>query len=79
MKRPMSDSLNENLIVSQIKDQAVDCIEHIDFTEQTINLMLTHPARLLSPLSPSFFTFLYSSQPVLLKHRVKQTINPLFE
>lgn len=44
---PFSDSLHEKLIVWQIMDQAV---------EQTINLMLTHPRRLLSPLL-SFFTF----------------------
>lgn len=72
MKRPyspLSDSLNENLIVSQIKDQAVDCIEHIDFTEQTINLMLTHPARLLSPLSLLLHLSLFESTSVAQTQR----------
>lgn len=33
-------------------------VEHIDFTEQTINLMLTLPVRLLSPCAPfSSFSF----------------------
>lgn len=39
--------------------------------------MLTRPACLLSPLS--FFAGLSWSQPVLLKHDVKQTVELLFE
>lgn len=71
-------SLMKTSLFNRLRSRQSTALEHTVFTEQTINLMLTRPAWPLSPLS-LFFTGLSWSQPVLLKHDVKQTVELLFE